>query len=167
MNCVGSDGDDAKSDKSGNEEEDETKGSGHDQEDGSTPAPEGKNEEEGADPKAGKNEEEEKRKQQHKTWQFRDAEYEAQIAALPLRTEPIGLDRHHRKYWLLTGTQDVKPSECICSAHRQNMHEFISVHLLPCLCGRRLLALTGTIIGTGCSQIYFFLVMHANGTHWP
>ena len=91
---AGSDEDDGRSDKSGNEDDEEEAKAG------STPQPEGVDPKAETKPQPG---EEDERQRQHKTWQEKDAEYEASIAALPLRTEPIGLDRHHRKYWLLTG----------------------------------------------------------------
>lgn len=37
--------------------------------------------------------------------QSRDAEYDAKLAEVPLRTDPIGLDRYHRKYWSFKGQQ--------------------------------------------------------------
>ena len=37
--------------------------------------------------------------------QSRDAEYDAKLAEVPLRTEPIGLDRYHRKYWAFKGQE--------------------------------------------------------------
>ena len=94
------DDNDAKSNKSDddNEEDDKAKVQAGD---GSTPPPE---------PQVG-SEKQQEEEQQHKkskkqSRQDRDAEFEARIAELPLRVEPVGLDRHHRKYWLLSGRRD-------------------------------------------------------------
>lgn len=32
-----------------------------------------------------------------------DAEYDAKLAEVPLRSEPIGMDRYYRRYWALKG----------------------------------------------------------------
>lgn len=93
--------DDNKSTKSDEDNDEEAKEGSHGPE-GSTPEPEG------ADPLAHSDKQQEA-EQQHKlkqkTRQDRDAEFEARIAELTLRSEPVGLDRHHRKYWVLTGMQ--------------------------------------------------------------
>lgn len=93
--------DDNKSTKSDEDNDEEAKEGSHGPE-GSTPEPEG------ADPQAHSDkqqEEEQQHKLKQKTRQDRDAEFEARIAELTLRSEPVGLDRHHRKYWMLTGMQ--------------------------------------------------------------
>ncbi|DBA80639.1 TPA: hypothetical protein ACH3X1_007887 [Trebouxia sp. C0004] len=90
--------DDNKSDEDNDEE---AKDGSHGPE-GSTPEPEG------ADARAHidkRQEEEQQHKLKQKTRQDRDAEFEARIAELTLRTEPVGLDRHHCKFWVLTGDQ--------------------------------------------------------------
>ena len=95
---AGSDNDDDndnKSDKSNDDNEEEAKDPARGRE-GSTPEPgEG-------DPRP-KTNKQPGVQQLKQTRQDRNAEYEARIAELPLRSEPIGLDRYHRKYWLLTG----------------------------------------------------------------
>lgn len=48
-------------------------------------------------------EQQQQKKKKRQSRQDLDAEYEAKIAELPLRIEPVGLDRHYRKYWLLSG----------------------------------------------------------------
>ncbi|KAL0037869.1 hypothetical protein WJX79_002900 [Trebouxia sp. C0005] len=93
--------DDNKSSKSDEDNDEEAKEGSHEPE-GSTPEPEG------ADARAHSDKQQEEQQQnklKHKTWQDRDAEFEARIAELTLRSEPVGLDRHHRKYWVLTGDQ--------------------------------------------------------------
>ena len=93
--------DDNKSTKSDEDNDEEAKEGSHGPE-GSTPEPEG------AEPRAHSDkqqEEEQQHKLKQKTRQDRDAEFEARIAELTLRSEPVGLDRHHRKYWVLTGMQ--------------------------------------------------------------
>ncbi len=93
--------DDNKSNKSDEDNDEEAKDGSHGPE-GSTSEPEGANARAHTDKRQ---EEEQQHKLKQKTRQDRDAEFEARIAELTLRSEPIGLDRHHCKYWVLTGTQ--------------------------------------------------------------
>lgn len=56
------------------------------------------------EPEEGKSAAEKPQQQQGvQSRQSRDGEYDAKFAEVPLRTEPIGLDRYHRKYWSLKG----------------------------------------------------------------
>lgn len=101
--------DDNKSSKSDEDNDEEAKEGSHEPE-GSTPEPEG------ADARAHSDKQQEEQQQnklKHKTWQDRDAEFEARIAELTLRSEPVGLDRHHRKYWVLTGMQMLFMHYCV------------------------------------------------------
>ena len=91
--------DDNKSTKSDEDNDEEAKEGSHGPE-GSTPEPEGADARTHTDKRQ---EEEQQHKLKHKTRQDRDAEFEARIAELTLRSEPVGLDRLHRKYWVLTG----------------------------------------------------------------
>ena len=86
---------DNKSDKSDDDNDQSAKVKGESR-DGSTPQPDG------ADPQPKSDgQEEEVHPQKEKKHSRQD--WEARIAELPLRSEPVGLDRHHRKYWLLSG----------------------------------------------------------------
>lgn len=95
------DDNDNKSDKSDDDNDHDAKVKGQSR-GGSLPPPEGQ------DPLQPKPEEQQDEQQQQKkkkrqSRQDLDAEYEARIAELPLRIEPVGLDRHYRNYWLLSG----------------------------------------------------------------
>lgn len=89
------DDNDNKSDKSDDDNEQGAKAKGQSR-DGSTPQPEG------ADPQPKSDGQQEEEHQPQKKRHSRQ-DWEARIAELPLRSEPVGLDRHHRKYWLLSG----------------------------------------------------------------
>ena len=97
------DDNDNKSDKSDDNNDEEAKVKDQ-AEEGATPPPEGGD----PQPKSELQQEEEQQQQQKKknkkqSRQDKDAEYQARIAELLLRVEPVGLDRHHCKYWLLSG----------------------------------------------------------------
>lgn len=89
------DDNDNKSEKSDDDNEQGAKVKGQSR-DGLTPQPEE------ANPHLKSGEQQEEEHQQKKKKHSRQ-DWEARIAELPLRIEPVGLDRHHRKYWLLSG----------------------------------------------------------------
>ena len=94
------DDNDIKSDKSDDDNDEEAKVK-EQTEEGATPPPEGGDPQPRSDLQQEEEQQQKKKKKQSR--QDKDAEYQARITELLLRVEPVGLDRHHRKYWLLSG----------------------------------------------------------------
>lgn len=123
------DDNDNKSDKSDDDNEQGAQDKGQSR-DRSTPQPEG------ADPQPKSDGQQEEEQQQQKKKHTRQ-DWEARIAELPLRSEPVGLDRHHRKYWLLSGLspprymmRETLTQRVLCAlAHRLVLH--MLWHVVP------------------------------------
>ena len=111
------DDNDNKSDKSDDDNDQDAKVKGQNR-DGSLPPPEGQGPSQPKSEEQPDEQQQQKKKKKKQSRQDLDAEYEAKIAELPLRIEPVGLDRHYRKYWLLSGNDIIKshnvmlPSGC-------------------------------------------------------
>lgn len=96
------DDNDNKSDKSDEDNDPDTKVKGESR-DGSLPPNEGQDPSQPRSEEQQGEQQQQKKKRKKQSRQDLDAEYEARIAELPLRIEPVGLDRHYCKYWLLSG----------------------------------------------------------------
>ncbi len=58
----------------------------------------------------------------------RDADHERQLRSVSVRTEPLGMDRHQRRYWWLTGGRQLAAAHshavcvlCVCCGRHADM----------------------------------------------